>query len=166
MNAARYVLALASLLLAAHAASAEPARDRNTIERGRYLVMIGGCNDCHTPGYAENAGQVPQAAWLTGTPVGFRGPWGTTYPANLRLLVQTMTENHWVAHARKPLRPPMPWFNLRDMTDTDLRSMYRFIRSLGPAGKLAPAYAPPGSAVATPFIDFVPKQLPTERAAK
>ena len=27
---------------------------------------------------------VPLQEWLTGVPVGFQGPWGTTYAANLR----------------------------------------------------------------------------------
>ena len=33
-------------------------------------------------------------------PVGFQGPWGTSYPANLRLTVQSMTETQWVRFAR------------------------------------------------------------------
>ena len=40
----------------------------------------------------------------------------------------------------------MPWFNLRDMSDDDLRAMYRFIRELGPKGERAPAAAAPGVA--------------------
>ena len=43
------------------------AADDPAIKRGRYLVQIGGCNDCHTAGYAETAGNVPTDAWLTGT---------------------------------------------------------------------------------------------------
>jgi hypothetical protein len=34
--------------------------DTEQIERGRYLVKITGCNDCHTPGYIQNAGKVPE----------------------------------------------------------------------------------------------------------
>ena len=34
--------------------------DRKMIERGRYLTKIGGCNDCHTPGYLLREGNVPQ----------------------------------------------------------------------------------------------------------
>ena len=46
--------------------------------RGKYVVTIGGCNDCHTPGYAEKEGKVPEKDWLTGDILGWRGPWGTT----------------------------------------------------------------------------------------
>jgi mono/diheme cytochrome c family protein len=55
------------------------------IERGRYLVRITGCNDCHTEGYAEAGGEVPEEQWLKGSALGWRGPWGTTYGTNLRI---------------------------------------------------------------------------------
>ena len=133
------------------------AADDPAVKRGQYLVQIGGCNDCHTAGYAEKAGNLPVDEWLTGTPVGFKGAWGTTYAANLRLTLNALTEDQWVTFARVPRRPPMPWFNLRDMSDTDLRAMYRFIRDLGPKGERAPAAAAPGVAVKTPVIVFEPK---------
>ena len=63
-------------------ASGEP--DSRQIERGRYLVKISGCNDCHTAGYAMTGGNIPESQWLMGDKLGWRGPWGTTYPANLR----------------------------------------------------------------------------------
>jgi len=132
------------------------------VKRGGYIVATSGCNDCHTPGYPEAAGGVPRDQWLTGSPVGFQGPWGTSYPANLRLYVQTVSEAQWLQRVRHPMRPPMPWFNLRDMSDDDALAAYRFIRSLGPAGEPAPAAAAPGVAVTTPYIDFTPKNLPKQ----
>jgi mono/diheme cytochrome c family protein len=137
------------------------AADQSPVERGRYLVQIGGCNDCHTPGYAEKAGNVPATEWLTGAPVGFQGAWGTSYAANLRLTVNGLTEDQWVTFARVPRRPPMPWFNLRDMSDDDLRAMYRFVRELGPKGERAPAAAGPGVAVNTPVIVCEPRVAKT-----
>jgi len=89
--------------------------------------------------------------------VGFQGPWGVSYPANLRLTVQSMTETQWLVFARTERRPPMPWFNLRDMSDQDLIDIFRYIRSLGPAGTPAPAPVTPGGTVTTPVIDFVPR---------
>ena len=32
----------------------------------------------HTAGYAASDGAVPEADWLTGDALGWRGPWGTT----------------------------------------------------------------------------------------
>jgi mono/diheme cytochrome c family protein len=140
--------------------SADQPRRDSSVDRGRYLVRLGGCNDCHTPGYPQSDGATPEAQWLTGNAVGFQGPWGTSYPANLRLVVQGLTESQWISRCRQPMRPPMPWFNLKAMSDADLRAMYRFIKRLGPAGEAAPTAAGPGETVMTPYIDFVPKNLP------
>lgn len=160
------LLSLLAAALASPLATAESASERAAIERGEYLARIGGCNDCHTPGYPEKAGGLPTSDWLTGSAVGFQGPWGTTYPANLRNVVQRMTEDQWVARVRAPMRPPMPWFNLRDMSEPDVRALYRFVKSLGAKGVDAPAYAAPGGRVATPYISFTPVNLPTQHAAR
>ena len=154
-----------AVLLAAPAVAADKAADKRQIERGRYLSIVGGCNDCHTANYPQSSGKVPEADWLTGTAVGFQGPWGTTYPANLRLYVTTMSEAQWLARARQPMRPPMPWFNLRDMTDADLRALYAYLRSMGPKGEPAPTYAAPGTVVKTPYINFVPV-APAQRVSE
>jgi mono/diheme cytochrome c family protein len=156
------VLPITMFSASIHAADAP---DKGVLDRGRYLVGAGGCNDCHTPGYPEAAGKVPQSQWLTGSSVGFQGPWGTSYPVNLRIYTQQMTQAQWLARVRQPMRPPMPWFNLRDMNDADLIAMYRFIRALGPAGEPAPAPAAPGQVVRTPYFEFVPKNLPKEARA-
>ena len=131
-------------------------RDRSAmIERGRYLTVIGSCNDCHTHGYAERAGDVPESDWLTGDALGWQGPWGTTYPPNLRRLMAGLEEDAWLTYAKTvQLRPPMPWYQLRAMTDDDLRAIYHFVRALGPAGAPAPAYLPPGATVAGPVVVF------------
>ncbi len=125
-------------------AGASAAETDPQVARGRYLVQIAGCNDCHTPGYMESAGAVDEALWLTGSSVGWHGPWGTTYPPNLRLTADRLTEAEWPAYARNQWRPPMPWFALRDMTDEDVVAIYRYLRSAGPAGQPAPAALPPG----------------------
>ncbi|MGH8662685.1 MAG: cytochrome C [Burkholderiales bacterium] len=146
-------LAAAGLGLAAVAASIE--RPNISPERGRYLVRVSGCNDCHTRDYAVNGGRVPEERWLTGDPLGWRGPWGTTYPTNLRLYFAGLTEDKWVRRAQTlSARPPMPWFNVRAMTRDDLRSLYRYVRSLGAAGEPAPAYVPPDREPPGPVVAF------------
>ena len=155
---------LVTLGLAAQASAADPGKDPR-VARGRYLVVVSGCNDCHTPGYMENGGpKLPEKDWLTGVQVGYQGPWGTTYPSNLRLVINGMSESQWLEHARKEFKPPMPWFNLREMTDEDLKAVYAFVRSLGAAGVAAPAYVAPGGKVSTPYFVFVP-QVDQKQAA-
>lgn len=131
------------------------------IAAGRYLVRIGGCNDCHTPGYVQTNGAAPaEADWLTGDSVGFSGPWGVSYPPNLRLSFQNMDEEQFIEMARAGKgRPPMPWPSLLAMSDKDLKAIYAYINSLGPKGDAAPAPLSPGVAPDRPHIAFVP-QMP------
>lgn len=125
------------------------------IQRGRYLAQVSGCNDCHTPGYFMSDGQVPETLWLTGDNFGWRGPWGTTYGSNLRLYLQSLSEEEWVRDARTlRRRPPMPWFNLNVMEEDDLRALYHYIRSLGEPGRPAPAYVPPDQEPTTAYARF------------
>jgi mono/diheme cytochrome c family protein len=151
----------AGLLLA----SAAWAGDSGAIARGRYLVRTSGCNDCHTAGYAVNAGKVPEQQWLKGDAVGFRGPWGTTYPPNLRLYFAGVSDAQFIADARSGrMRPPMPGFSLAAMTDADLRAIRSYVRSLGDPGAPAPAYVPPNVEPSTPYIVFVPQPPKTKQA--
>ena len=141
-----------------------PAGDRPTPERGRYVIAVGGCNDCHTPGFMEKGWAVPESEWLTGVPVGWKGPWGTTYASNLRLFLQDFDEETFVQVVRsRNSRPPMPWPNLHAMSDTDLRSVYRYVRSLPVKGEKMPEYVPPGQEPATVYVNMFP-QTPTARA--
>ena len=148
------------LLRASHAAdpaslaSAKPPSSKE-LARGRYLVMITGCNDCHTAGYAPSGGKVPEKEWLKGDALGWRGPWGTTYAGNLRLYMQRLSEEQWVTVAKSfQTRPPMPWFNVNAMTESDLRALYRYVRSLGPPGDPAPTYVPSDKEPKPPFVQF------------
>ena len=155
MKSALFGAALA--LCFSHAALAAP--EEPSIEHGRYIARIAGCNDCHTPGYPESGGNVPESVWLSGVPVGYQGPWGTTYPSNLKLSLSHMSEDEWVAFASTfEARPPMPWFNVRAMSDRDLRSFYRFVRSLGEPGEPMPDYVPPNGKPETPVFVFVPQE--------
>jgi mono/diheme cytochrome c family protein len=154
-NAAIATALAAALAIVAGTALAAGTKAPDAHARGRYIVTIGGCNDCHTPGFAMTGGKVGEKQWLIGDSLGWRGPWGTTYPVNLRLYVQTLNENAWVDKARHlTARPPMPYWALNRMSDADLRAVYRYIRALGPAGEPAPAYVPPNQEPRPPYVTF------------
>lgn len=126
------------------------------VARGEYLIRTTGCNDCHTPGYAENQGEVDKSLWLVGSPLGYNGPWGTTYASNLRLKLQEMDEAQWLEYsAALRTRPIMPDFAVRAMSEDDRRAIYRFVRSLEPTGQPAPAYLPPGQTPPPPYFTLV-----------
>ena len=145
---------------------AEHITAASQVDAGRYLIKIGGCNDCHTPGYAMTNGASPaEADWLTADAVGYSGPWGVSYPSNLRLSLQNMTEEQFIALSRAGEgRPPMPWPSLKAMSDKDLKAIYVYIKSLGSKGEPAPAALSPGVAPDRPHIVFVPQMPATTKS--
>jgi mono/diheme cytochrome c family protein len=89
-------------------APVEPASASAKLARGKYLVTIAGCNDCHTPwkpgpngaepdmsrmlsGHPESmamppAPTLPKGPWLVSaaaTNTAWSGPWGVSFTANL-----------------------------------------------------------------------------------
>jgi len=138
-----------SVVLADDAKSVKPTprSDIELLAHGRYLSKIARCNDCHTSGYALSRGDVPESQWLTGgTPEGTALP-GTVSGPNIRLRMERMTEDQWVEMARtRKGNSPMPWYNLGSMTGDDLRSIYRFVRSLGSTTEPEPDGVPSDSA--------------------
>jgi mono/diheme cytochrome c family protein len=162
----RHLTLLASLLCATAVQAAgdslgeldpKAGFDMAMVEKGRYLVQISGCNDCHTPGYLQGEGSVPVSDWLIGDRFGWRGTWGTTYGANLRLFMADKSQSQWVAFAKTmKVRPVMPWYTLNAMKEEDLAAIYQFVRYLGPKGTPAPDYVPPGREPMGPYAQFPP----------
>ncbi len=103
-------LVAAGIALAVAASERPPVQEAaatGRVERGRYLVAVAGCGDCHTPlkmgprgperdvarllsGHPEGTklGAAPRTAppWMgafDATMTAFAGPWGTTYATNL-----------------------------------------------------------------------------------
>lgn len=147
------ILTTLSFVVSAHAE--DPA-----VTRGRYLTHLGGCNDCHTPNFAQSGGKVPESDWLTGVPIGWHGPWGTTYASNLRNIVSAMDEKAWIARLRGgQFRPPMPGYMTSLLTEEDIKALYAFIRSLGPKGESMPAGLPPDVIPPGPVVEMIPKVI-------
>lgn len=148
-------LLLALLAAGPFAACAPVSPPAPEVERGRYLVQISGCNDCHTEDFMDRGGNVPEQQWLTGSRRGWHNAQGTTYATNLRRLLDRIDEEQWVTLARTmKTRAPMAWYRLREINDTDLRAIYRYVRWLGPAGEDAPAPLPPGVTPPEPYLHF------------
>lgn len=132
-----------------------------SVARGLQVSITGGCHDCHTAGYNESAGKIDPAAALKGIPVGWQGPWGTTYAVNIRLIAKDKTEDEFVQYAKTfEARPPMPYYNVHAMDESDIRSLYQYIKSLGDPGDPQPDALPPGATPTTPFVVMVPPQMP------
>ena len=136
------------------------AQGEVSVERGLQVSITGGCHDCHTEGYNEADGQIDPTKALKGSSTGWRGPWGTTYASNLRYYALRSEQRFVAAMKKLKTRPPMPWYNVRAMDESDLHSLYQYIKSLGDVGKQAPFFRNPGEEPRTPYIQLAPPQMP------
>lgn len=156
------LMLLASAVIAGTASmagAAEPAAP--TVDYGKTVSIIGGCHDCHTADYGEKGGVITPELALKGNPVGYQGPWGTTYAPNLRLLASAMSEDDWVKYLQTfTARPPMPFYNVHALDEVQMRSLHMYIASLGEPGDPAPDYVPPGQEPKTPYAVFAPPTMP------
>jgi len=151
------VMIFASSLATAGVACAQ-GKTENAIlvEQGRYMVEMAGCNDCHTAGFLASSSKIPEKDRLMGGDLGWRGPWGTTYAPNLRLTLSKISEKEWIKMAKKLVRrPTMPYWVLNKMKESDLKSIYAYIRQLGPVGSPGKDYLPAGQIPAPPYADMI-----------
>lgn len=156
-------VAVPALVLTGAAPSGKKAKADPKVERGKYIVTICGCNDCHTPGTLFGAPDFDRQ--LSGSEVGWSGPWGTSYARNLTPDKETGL-GAWSDQdiktafrtGRRPdgrvLNPPMPWQMYTAMNDKDADAVVAFLRSLKPVSHKVPDIVPPGQQASTPVIVF------------
>jgi mono/diheme cytochrome c family protein len=142
------------------------AADRANIQRGNYLVTQGLCTDCHTPGHFF--GKPDAARHLGGSEVGFEIPGlGVFHGPNLTPDRETglgaWSEDDIVKALRTGVRPDgrelapiMPWKAFSELTDTDVKSIALYLKSLPPVANKVPG---PFGASETPTA-FVMKVVP------
>jgi mono/diheme cytochrome c family protein/uncharacterized protein YjiS (DUF1127 family) len=161
------ILVVASRVLLAQNASAPDAQ----IARGKYLVAVAGCNDCHTPGYFF--GKPDMARFLGGSEVGFEIPGlGVFHGPNLTSDRETGLGN-WSAEdiatavttGRRPdgrvLAPIMPWHAFAGLSGEDVRAVVAFLKHLPPVKNKVPGPFGPGEKPTS----FVMKIVPPEAAS-
>jgi mono/diheme cytochrome c family protein len=155
MASAAAVAALAALLIAAC------SKDQQT-DRGKYLVTLGGCNDCHTLGYFF--GKPDMARYLGGSDVGFEIPGlgafaGRNITPDKETGIGTWTTEQIVTAlqtGKRPdgrvLAPIMPWHAFANLTKDDATAIAAFLQSLPPVKNSIPGPFGPGQQA--PFFLF------------
>lgn len=177
---------LAAGVVGLFVACAKPASQNNeattSIQRGKYLVTVMACGDCHTPkkmgpngpeqditkflsGYVGDGKVTPPSlsgAWLAATnsdQTAWAGPWGVSFSRNLTpdedTGIGSWSEETFVKAIRtgrhmgvsRAILPPMPWEAIGHLTDSDLRAIYAYLRTIPPIHNptpdpVAPAQAP------------------------
>jgi mono/diheme cytochrome c family protein len=157
-------LAIASCSQPATQENSTAAAPEDSIARGRYLVTVAGCNDCHTPGYLY--GVADTTRMLSGSEVGWQGPWGVSYARNLTpdstTGIGTWTSQQIVTAIRTGQRPdgshillpPMPWPDFSHLTDKDAYAIAAYLKSIPAVSHKPPDIVPPGKKASTPVIPF------------
>jgi len=158
---ASLVAAAAALLCVAAPAAAQQPAATSQVERGRYLVRITGCHDCHSPKVKGMTPDLDRA--LSGRPsttplptptkdevhaapdlTAWTGPWGYSVASNLTPDPMTgigprYTEASFIATMRTgkkpngtPIMPPMPSDVYQNMTDDDLKAIFSYLKTIKP----------------------------------
>jgi mono/diheme cytochrome c family protein len=157
-------LALGSCSNTAQQAASAPKPD--PVVRGRYLVTIMSCNDCHTPGSLYGAPDTTRR--LSGSELGWIGPWGVVHARNLTPDTTTgigkWTKEQIVKALRtgntpdgSQLAPIMPWMNYASILDEDdAIAIASYLKSLPPVTHKNLDRIPPGQKMTGGNIIFPP----------
>lgn len=158
----RAAAAMALLL----AGSTMVARADPRLERGRYLVEISGCNDCHTPGYF--VGHPDATRYLGGSDVGFSIPGlGVFVGPNLTPDKATGLGGWSVAQiataittGKRPdgriLAPIMPWRAFAHLTKSDALAIAAYLKTLKPVDHKVPGPFGPNEKPSVMVMILVP----------
>jgi len=120
-------------------AEAQSKQNNHQVNRGKYLVTLMSCTDCHTPGYFF--GKPDNARFLGGSDVGFAIPPGVFHGPNLTPDKETGLGNWTDAQiiaamtaGKRPdgreLVPVMPFPAFASLTDADAKAIVAFLRTL------------------------------------
>ncbi|MBR0822819.1 cytochrome c [Bradyrhizobium liaoningense] len=169
---ARLAFATASIIAFPIAA----AGDDSQIARGKYLVTIGGCNDCHTPGYF--LGKPDMSRFLGGSDVGFEIPGqgvfvGSNITPDKKTGIGGWTREQIVKAIQagerpdgRILAPIMPWHAFAALTADDATAIAVFLQSLKPVSNQTPGPFKPGEKVSTFVFRIMPPGGTAPAAAK
>src|SRR4051812_36655936 len=142
------------------------AADPAAVQRGKYLVTIASCHDCHTPGYF--LGKPDMARYLRGSDVGFELPGlGVFVGPNLTPDKDTglgsWTDQHGLGAlptgARpdgRMLAPIMPYHAFATLTAEDVQAIVAFLRSVPPVQHKVPGPFGPTQTPTTFVMKVVP----------
>jgi mono/diheme cytochrome c family protein len=162
----KFVFVVAATAIAAAATQLPHARAESTIDRGKYLVTFGGCNDCHTPGYFF--GKPDMAKYLGGSEVAFEIPGlGAFAGSNITPDKETGIGNWTVEQiitalqqGQRPdgraLAPIMPYHAFAYLSKDDALAIAAFLQSIPPVKNAVAGPFAPGEKVTT----FVMRILP------
>ncbi len=157
-----------SMLPKAHADSA--------VDRGKYLVEVAGCNDCHTPGFFF--GKPDMARYLGGSDVGFEIPGlgvfnGRNITPDKETGIGSWTDEQVataITTGKRPdgrqLAPIMNYAAFTYMTKEDVAAVVAYLRSIPAVHNKVPGPFKPGEKVSICTFRILPPGQTAAEAAK
>jgi len=151
------------------AAAIHGARADAQTERGKYLVTVGGCNDCHTPGALM--GQPNMKEFLGGSDVAFAIPGLGAFVAPNLTSDKATGLGSWtraqivtaITTGKRPdgriLAPIMPWMGLAHLTHPDAEAIAAYLKSLPPVHHKVPGPFGPDDKVSTFVMTVLPADV-------
>jgi len=136
------------------------------VERGKYLVTIAGCNDCHTPGYL--AGNPDMSRYLGGSDFAFEIPGvgafvGPNITPDNDTGIGKWTEKQIVTALQTGTTPDgrilatiMPWQAFANFTEEDVDAIAAYLKSLPPVQHRVPGPFGPGQEVTSLLYRILP----------
>lgn len=123
-----------------------PGIPASGIERGRAMIKLMLCGECHTP-RDDRGNPVPGETLAGGNP--FRGPWGTVYSANVTSHPSAGIGAYGDEDLKRVFREGknragrelwvMPWSITRNLTESDLEALIAALREVPANPNLVPA---------------------------
>jgi mono/diheme cytochrome c family protein len=163
------ILIISTLAIWGLAVGAGSAQDTQ-LARGKYLVTLAGCTDCHTPGHLF--GKPDMTRFLGGSDVGFAIPGlGTFVGRNLTPDRETglgsWTRDQIAIAVTTGVRPDgrvlasvMPWAAYAQLTKADAVAIASYLQSLPPIRREVPGPFGPNEKVVSVFVmDVLPADI-------
>ena len=135
------LVALAALAIAGgYAVSGVVGAERAQVAHGKYLVQLGGCTDCHTPGHL--LGKPDRSRFLGGSDVGLAVPGLGVFVAPNLTPDKVTGLGNWtkdqiataiqtgVRPDGRVLAPIMPWRAYAGLTKSDVRAIVEYLSNL------------------------------------
>jgi mono/diheme cytochrome c family protein len=151
------IVGVAVAAMATAATLLPKAHGESLTERGKYLVTLAGCNDCHTPGYFF--GKPDMARYLGGSDVGFEIPGLGVFPGRNITPDKETGIGDWtdaqiaaaLTTGKRPdgreLAPIMPYHSFSYLSKDDVAAIVAFLRSVPPVKHAVEGPFKPGEKV-------------------
>ncbi len=142
-----------------------PAQAQDEVARGKYLVSIMGCGDCHTPGYF--LGKPDFQHKLSGSDVGFEMPglgihWGPNLTPDPATGLGKWSDADIITAIRtgvtpdgRKLLPIMPYGDFAALTDDDAHAIVAYLRTLPPTVHAVTEPTKPGEKATAPYMTVI-----------